>query len=190
MTPRSFHPSGRPLPGEYAAYAQADIDQVPGTDAVAVLAALAEQTLALLRPLPEAGLAGLRYAPAKWTVKDVVGHMVDDERIFAYRALCLARGESQPLPGFDEKMYAASAEAENRAWSELLADYRAVREASLALFRGLSPADWIRVGEVNGYSATARGLAFHIAAHERHHLRLLRERYLPLHDMTVFIKQE
>jgi hypothetical protein len=180
MTTGSSHPSGRPLPGEYAAYAEPDIDAVPGTDAVAVLTALAEQTLAVLRPLPEAGLAGLRYAPMKWTVKDVVGHVIDDERIFAYRALCLARGESQPLAGFDEKVYAASAAAEHRAWSDLLADYRAVREASLALFRGLSPADWIRTGQVNGYAATARGLAFHIAGHELHHLRLLRERYLPL----------
>jgi hypothetical protein len=180
MTHPPHHPSGRPAPGEYAPYAQADIDYVQGTDAVAVLEALAAQSLSLLQSLPENRIAGLRYAPAKWTVKDVVGHVVDDERIFAYRAFCLARGETLPLPGFDEKVYAAHGDAESRSWGELLSDYQAVRAASLTLFRGLSPAGWTRAGEVNGYRATPRGLAFHIAGHELHHVRLLHERYLPL----------
>lgn len=174
------HPSGRPLPGEYADYAQADIEQVQGVDAVSVFEALADQTLTLLQALPEARLEGIRYAPSKWTLKDVIGHVVDDERIFAYRALCLARGEAQSLPGFDEKLYATNAEAEMRPWREILCDYRAVRAASVALFRGFSPAQWTRSGEVNGYRATARGLAFHIAGHELHHVRLLQDRYFPL----------
>lgn len=172
--------SGRPAPGEYAPYAQADIDRVQGFDAVAVLEALAERTLAFLQSLPEDRLAGLRYAPGKWTVKDVVGHLVDDERVFAYRAFCVARGESLSLPGFDEQVYAAGRGAERSSWGELLSDYRAVRAASLTLFRSVSPAAWTRAGEVNGYRATPRGLAFHIAGHELHHVRLLEERYLPL----------
>ena len=180
MTNASYHPSGRPVPGEYAQYAQADIDLIEGSDAVIVLERISEQTLAFLHSLPEDRLAGLRYAPSKWTVKEVVGHVVDDERVFAYRAFCLARGETRPLAGFDEDVYAANGDAEQLSWGELLSDYQAVRAASLTLFRGLSPARWTRAGEVNGYQATPRGLAFHMAGHELHHMRLLQERYLPL----------
>jgi uncharacterized damage-inducible protein DinB len=183
MTERIAAPaerSGRPVPGEYADYAQADIDNVNGDDAVAVLETLTEETLAFLRGLPEEKLAGVRYAPGKWTVKDLVAHLTDDERIFAYRALCVARGETQPLAGFDEKLYAACAAGEERPWLDLLAEYTIVRAATLALLRALPAVAWTRRGTVNGYSATARGLAFHIAGHELHHLRIVRERYLPL----------
>jgi hypothetical protein len=172
--------SGRPLPGEYAPYARADIDDVAGDDAVAVLETLARETLEFLGRLGEHALAGVRYAPDKWTIKDVVAHVIDDERIFAYRALCVARGETQPLPGFDENVYAAAAAGEDRAWSDLLTEYAIVRTATVTLLRSLPAAAWMRIGTVNGYSATARGLAFHIAGHELHHLRILRERYLPL----------
>jgi DinB superfamily len=173
-------PSGRPRPGEYAPYAEADVAYVNGSDAVAIFVGLATETLAFLRTLDEGRIAGLRYAPDKWTVKDIVGHVVDDERIFAYRALCIARGEPSPLAGFDEKTYAANAAAESRPWEGLVADYEAVRNASLTLFRSLSPAAWTRSGTVNGYPATPRGLAYHIAGHELHHVRILHERYLPL----------
>jgi uncharacterized damage-inducible protein DinB len=180
MTPLAMAPSGRPLPGEYAPYAQADIDAVAGTDAVTVLEALEVDTRRLLDPLSDRQVAAVRYASGKWTLKDVLGHIADDERIFAYRALCLARGETAPLAGFDEKVYAAQAAAENRAWADLLEEYSAVRAATVALFRSLSRAAWERAGEVNGYRATPRGLAFHIAGHELHHVRIVRERYLPL----------
>lgn len=169
--------SGRPTPGEYAAYAQADLDQVAGDDAVEVLHRLMEETVALFTPLDEAAIRGLAYAPGKWTVKEVLGHLADDERIFAYRALCLARGDTRPLPGFDEKLYMLDAGFEARPLAGLLAEYLAVRRASLALFEGLPAAAWLRGGEVNGYRATVRGLAFHIAGHELHHHRILRERY-------------
>jgi hypothetical protein len=180
MSQRTTVPSGRPLPGEYAPYAQADIDAVIGTDAATVLAALEVDTGAFLVSLPENQIRGVRYEPGKWTLKDVLGHIIDDERIFAHRAFCLARGERAYLAGFDEKVYAVNADAESRAWRDLLDDYRVVRAASIALFRSLTPAAWRRVGVVNGYQATPRGLAFHIAGHELHHLRIIRERYLPL----------
>ncbi|MEP6618573.1 MAG: DinB family protein [bacterium] len=180
MTQRPTAPSGRPLPGEYAPYAQSDIDSVVGTDASAVLTAMAVDTRGLLASLSEDQVGGLRYAPEKWTLKEVLGHIIDDERIFAHRAFCLARGESLPLPGFDEKVYAANSEAEVRPWADLLEEYQVVRAASVALFRSLLPAAWGRAGEVNGYRATPRGLAFHIAGHELHHLRMVRARYLPL----------
>lgn len=172
--------TGRPVPGEYADYTSADIAAVPEDDAVEALASLAEQTPAFFRALAEAAEGGLTYAPGKWTLKDVLGHLVDDERIFAYRLLCVARGEEAKLPGFDENRYAAHAEFGRRPLEDLLAEYAAVRIATLALLAGLPPAAWARRGWVNGYECSVRGLAFQIAAHELHHQRVVRERYLPL----------
>lgn len=171
--------SGRPLAGEFAEYATADIDLVQGDDAVQILAAQEQGTLALLAPLDEDRITGLTYAPGKWTLKEVVGHLADDERIFAYRALCIARGDVHPLPGFDENVYVRAAGFEQRTLEDLMAEYRSVRQASIALFGGLTPDAWLRKGIVNGYEASARGLAFHIAGHELRHLRSLREEYLP-----------
>lgn len=170
--------SGRPVPGEYADYMQADFDFVEGDDAVTALAAAARETLGLLEPLGE-DAAGWRYAPGKWTVKEIIGHLADDERIFAYRALSIGRGDEGELPGFDENLYVSTADFERRPLASLLAEYRSVRQASLTLFAGFPAAAWLRHGTVSGYRASARGLAFHIAAHELHHLRVLLERYLP-----------
>jgi uncharacterized damage-inducible protein DinB len=172
-------PTGRPLPGEFASEVAADIDAVPGEDAIAALEDATLRTLGLLEPLAGASVDGLTYAPGKWTLKEVVGHLADDERIFAYRALCLARGDSRELPGFDENRYNAVAGFEQRSLASLLAEYRSVRQATLSLLSGLPADAWLRRGTVNGYSATVRGLAFHIAGHELHHLRMLRERYVP-----------
>lgn len=171
-------PSGRPGDGEFAAYAKPDIDRVAGHDAVEVLARQAAEVLALLGGLEEAAVRGLTYAPGKWTLKQVVGHMIDDERIFAYRALCIARGDARPLPGFEQDEYVRGARFEDEPLRALLGGYRAVRDASLALFRPLAAEEWLRQGEVNGYRASVRGLAFHIAGHELRHLRAIRERYL------------
>lgn len=171
-------PTGRPQPGEYADYARADIDRVAGDDAIAALEAQLGATLALLTPLDDTAVAGLTYAPGKWTVKEVVGHLADDERIFAYRLLRVARGDQTPLPGFDEKLYAATAAAEDRPLAELLEEYTTVRRATLSLLRGLPSVAWTRRAVVNGYEATPRGLAFHIAGHELRHVAALREKYL------------
>jgi len=171
--------SGRPGPGEFAPYAGEDVEAVAGDDAIAAMRRARASTLALFRRFGEAG-GGLTYAPGKWSVKQVLGHLADDERIFAYRALCIARGDSTPLPGFDEKVYALNARAQDLSLAHLVADYEAVRAASIALFRGLDQKAWLRRGVVNGYPATPRGLAFHIVGHELHHHRILEQRYLPL----------
>lgn len=139
---------------------------------------VAAGTLALLTPIDEGAAGGLTYAPGKWTLKEIVGHLADDERIFTYRALCIARGDPRELPGFDENLYVAGAAFEERPLAGLLAEYRAVRQATLELFGGLPAEAWLRRGIVNGYTASARGLAFHIAGHELHHIRVLREKYL------------
>jgi len=177
--PLSSTPSGRPEPGEYAAYAAEDIARVEGDDVCAALERQRERTCALFGRFGDR-FGHVAYAPGKWSVRQVLGHLADDERIFAYRALCLARGDDRELPGFDEKDYMAGASFGEQTMAQLLADYRAVREASLTLFAGLSGAAWLRRGTVNGYVATPRGLGFHIAGHELHHLRILEERYLPL----------
>ena len=177
MTEPVRFPTGRPEADECAAYQMADIDQVPGDDAVAALEAAAQETLELLGSLDETKI-DYSYGPGKWTIRQILGHLIDDERIFVYRALCIARGEKQALPAFDEKEYVRLAEFENRPWVELLAEYLSLRESSLAFFLGLSDEAWRRSGTVTDYTASVRGLAFHIAAHELHHLRILRERYL------------
>lgn len=172
--------TGRPLPGEFADYAAADIAAVPGDDAIDALAELAELTPALFRALAAPAQRGLTYAPQKWTLKSIVGHLADDERIFAYRLLCVARGEERELPGFDENRYAACGEFDRRQLEDLLDDFAATRAATLSLLHGLPAAAWLRRGRVNGYGCSVRGLAFHIAGHELHHHRIIRERYVPL----------
>jgi hypothetical protein len=137
-----------------------------------------EETLALLTSLEESFVAGRTYAPGKWTLKEVVGHLADDERIFAYRALCIVRGDVRPLPGFDENEYMAAVDFESRPLRDLLDEFRIVRAATIALLEPLSADEWRRRGIVNGYGASVRGLAFHIAGHELHHVRILHERYL------------
>lgn len=170
--------SGRPLDGEFAPYAKDDIDYVAGDDAVEVLERQERETIALLQPIGDARASGLSYAPGKWTLKEIIGHLADDERIFGYRALCVARGETASLPGFDEKLYVSTARFESRPLDDLLDEYRIVRRSVIALFATLPADAWLRSGTVNGYLATARGLAFHIAGHELHHLRVVRAKYI------------
>ncbi len=119
VTPKQRPRTGRPLPGEYADYASADIAAVPGDDAIDALGQLTEHTPAFFRTLATAAERGLTYSSGKWTLKCVLGHLVDDERIFAYRLLCVARGEDGELPGFDENRYAANGEFESRSLDDL-----------------------------------------------------------------------
>ena len=167
--------TGRPSPGEYAPYAGEDIARVAGDDAIEALRACARETVALFSTLPNKRIT---YAPGKWTLKEVLGHLIDDERIFAYRALCVARADTRPLAGFDEKEYVAATNFESRTFASLLREYDAVRASTIAFFESLSEEEWGRRGVVNGYEASVRGLAFHIAGHELHHLAVVRERYL------------
>jgi DinB superfamily len=168
---------GRPEPDEYGAHAAADIARVAGDDAVAALAAQALEVENLFGSLDESAIAGLRYAPGKWTPKEILGHLIDDERIFAYRALCIARGDTRPLESFDENAYMAGANFEERPLADLLREYVVVRAATIALFASLPDEAWLRRGMVAGYTASVRGLAFHISGHELHHLFMLREKY-------------
>lgn len=180
MTRRSV--SGRPEVGEYSIDLTADMDAMPGDDAVAVLEAVRDETIALFGSLDEDAVGGVRYSPGKWTIKDILQHLIDDERIYAVRALAIARGDQRPQVGFDENQYAAEAGAEDRTLADMLDEFRTVRAASVTLFSALGPDLWQRRGLSNDHPVSVRGLAFHIAAHERHHLKMLRMKYLPLLD--------
>ena len=167
--------TGRPEPGEFAPYAADDIAFVRGDDAMTALRDTARETLALFGELPEERIT---YGPGKWTLKEVLGHLIDDERIFGYRVLSVVRNDPRPLPGFDENDYVAATSFESRTLESLLHEYRIVRESTIALFESLTTEEWLRRGIVNGYEASVRGLTFHIAGHELHHLRTIREKYL------------
>jgi uncharacterized protein YciI len=166
---------GRPEPSEYRMGAYVDL--VEGDDILRAFETQLADTLALLQPLSPAA-AGFAYAPGKWTVKEVVGHVIDTERIFGYRALCIARGDTTALPGFEQDDYIQGANFNACPLEVLLHEFRVVRQSTLALFRNLPAESWMRRGTVNNYSATVRGLAFTSAGHERHHVKILREKYL------------
>jgi len=119
-----------------------------------------------------------RYAPDKWTIRDVFQHVIDTERILAYRALCFARGEKGILPGFDEESYGRFGEAWHRSWSSLLEEFQTVRESSLQLFRSFTPEQLERGGQAGDNQVYAGGLGFIIAGHTLHHAAVIRERYL------------
>jgi uncharacterized damage-inducible protein DinB len=123
--------------------------------------------------------AAHRYAEGKWSLKQLLGHVTDTERIMAYRLLCISRGDQTPLPGFDENTYVRGAAFDSHVLSDLLAEFTAVRRATMALVRGLSPEQLQRVGTANGGGVSAAGLVYLIAGHARHHLNIVRERYAP-----------
>jgi hypothetical protein len=168
--------SNRPAATEYPSYSQKYVDLVPEEDIVAALEKQGRDTVALLRSLTEEK-AKSRYAPGKWSVKEVVRHFTDGERVFDYRALAFARGEKASLPGFDENEYAAASDADSRSLRDLIDEYDAVRRSTVALYRGMSREAWTRSGTANNNPATVRGLAYVTLGHERHHLKVLREKY-------------
>jgi hypothetical protein len=121
--------------------------------------------------------ARARYAEGKWSVKEVVGHLTDAERIFSYRLLRIARGDPTPLPGFDEKAYVPAGRFDDRPLPMILTEFRAVRMSTIALLEGIPADGWERWGEASGHPVTARALAYVIVGHVAHHLGVLRERY-------------
>jgi hypothetical protein len=167
----------RPAPDECVPYFGGYIDEVPPGDVLEILERQMAETQELLRGLT-ASQAMHRYAPGKWSIKEIVGHLADTERIFTYRALCFSRRERAPLPGFEEDEYVAAARFDARPMSDLARELETVRAATLTLFRGLSDEALVRRGTANAKPYTVRAIAFVIAGHERHHVRVLRERYL------------
>ena len=169
-------PNERPKPGEYAPYYDRYISLIPGNDVLATLATQLPKTVALLSSRGEAD-GELRYAAGKWSVKDTLGHLTDTERIMAYRALRIARNDRTPIEGFEQDDYVRDGPFADLRLADLLEEFKAVRAATLALFRGLRPADWTRRGIANKNEISVRALAYIIAGHELHHRHILEERY-------------
>jgi len=167
----------RPGPDEYAPFYAGYVAAVPEGDVLALLARQADDVVALLQSL-EPPRWHHRYAPGKWSVAEVLGHLCDAERVLAYRALRFARDDHTELPGFEENAWVPPAAFDARTPASLLAEYVAVRQATVALFHGLPPGAGERRGVANGSPVTVRALLYIVTGHERHHLRVLRERYL------------
>lgn len=172
------HPIPRPQPGEFPPYFEGYLSRLPAGELLDLLEAQWEELGCLLEELDDAA-ADHRYAAGKWSVKELLGHLLDAERIFAYRILCIARGEAAPLPGFDENAYVAAANFAARPLEGLLEEYDLVRGHTLSLLRGLDEAALARTGTSNGKTVSARALAWLVAGHERHHMTVLKEKYLP-----------
>lgn len=167
----------RPEASEHAAYYGRYISLVPDGDILAILREQGPRTKALFSGITEQQ-GNFRYAPEKWSIKQVFGHLIDAERIFAYRALRISRNDQTPIEGFEQNDYVANAPFENCKLTDLLDEYTAVRNATVLLFRNVGQEAWPRQGTASNYPVTVRALAYIIAGHELHHYRVLQEKYL------------
>ena len=168
----------RPEPTEYAEFYANYVSKVPGNDVLSVLESQRLQMLQLFAGRSERD-GSFRYAPGKWTVKEVLGHITDTERIFAYRALRIARGDRTPLPGFEQDDFVKNGGFSERTLVGLAEEFALVRGASLALFRSFPEEAWARRGVASQKEVTTRALAFITAGHQMHHRIILEERYFP-----------
>jgi uncharacterized damage-inducible protein DinB len=167
-----------PTAGTYSEYQKRYVDLLAGKNPLSVLEKQVLDFKVLLSEIPFEK-EGHAYADGKWTIKQVVGHMIDTERILAYRALCIARGEKINLPAFEENDYVANASFNDRTLTELAREFGVVREATLLLYRHMNEEELDRLGMANNTAITPRALVFFIAGHHIHHERVLRERYVP-----------
>ena len=169
----------RPEPSEYAPYYERYISLISGSD---ILGTLESQRRQMMLPLSgrDEHEGDIRYAPDKWTAKEVLGHVCDTERILAYRALRISRGDRTPIEGFEQDDYVRNGPFGRAPLAEIVEDYIAVRRATLTLLRNLDEAAWTRRGVANENEITVRALAYIIAGHELHHRRILEEKYFSL----------
>lgn len=166
----------RPTESDYSPAHAAYVALVPEND---ILSAMEQQSSSIQKVLSalDETKAAYRYADGKWSVKEVIGHVVDSERIVGYRALAVARGEAQPLPGFDEKAYVDNASFDDWKLGDLAEEYALARRANIVFFKNLRAEAWERRGIANNASVSVNGLAYVIVGHVRHHLQVLRDRY-------------
>jgi hypothetical protein len=166
----------RPAADECAPYYQGYLAAVDSERIGAQLLAQRDAVSRLLGPLDDT-TAQHRYAPGKWSVKEVCGHLVDTERVFAYRLLRIARGDTTPLPGFDEDVFVAHGGFDARPIAALADEFRTTRAATITMIRGFDAAVWTRRGTASGQPVSANALAWLLVGHVAHHVRLLHERY-------------
>ena len=167
----------KPEQTEYPPFYTRYVAQVPEVKLKDLLASQCDKTKALYSSLSPAKV-DYAYEPGKWSLKEVLGHIIDAERVFAYRALCMARGDQQSLPGMDQDVYMAHAGFANRSIESLIGEYDSVRQSTLYFFNGLTPEDLKKTGVANNGHFTVNALMYIIAGHELHHMNIIQERYL------------
>jgi len=167
----------RPLEGEYSPHYAGYVHGVPAGDVIAILEEQGRDLAGVLHGVTDEK-AMFRPAPGKWSLKEVVGHVTDGERVFSYRTMRIARGDNTPLPSFDQDAFVLAAHFDRRSIGDLADEFAAVRAATVALLRSLTPDECRRAGTASNASVTVRALAYIIAGHERHHARAIRELYL------------
>lgn len=166
----------RPLETEYASFYESYVAHVTEDDIMAAMRSQIDALDVLLDRVPPERET-YRYAEGKWSIRQIIGHLIDGERVFGYRALCIARGETQNLPGFDENAYMPNAPYEHVELEDLLSEFRLVRLSNIAMLRTLDESAWTRTGTANDSPVTVRALAYIMVGHARHHMGVLRERY-------------
>jgi hypothetical protein len=169
----SGHPDVSEYPDRYGRY----IDLVPEEDICGVLVSQLENSVAVLSQIPESKV-DWRYAPGKWTIRDVVGHVLDIERVFGFRLMAFSRGETATFPRANEELYVKNADFSRYSLGEWLDEFVQVRNSHVTLIRHLPADAWARVGTVALGPISVRAMAFLMVGHERHHLRIIREKYL------------
>jgi uncharacterized damage-inducible protein DinB len=167
----------KPKPGEYPDYYQPYIDQLPDNDLLYLFEKQASDLQHMFKNINDAR-AEESYAEGKWTIKELLQHMLDSERIFAYRALCISRGEEASLPGYDENMYVNNSIANARLLNDMLEEYEYMRRSNILMIRSFTSEMLDQVGNANGKQVTLRGVIYVMAAHEVHHMNILEKRYL------------
>ena len=168
---------GRPSPNEYSEYHQLYISKVPDGQIMTILRDQLDEAITLFKTIPESK-GDYRYEPGKWTLKEVIGHLSDGERIMAYRALRFARNDQTPLPGFEQDDYIPYSNSNECSLADLINEFATLRESTLTMFKNFSNDSWERVGTASGNRVSVRGMAYIIAGHLEHHLRIIREKYL------------
>jgi uncharacterized damage-inducible protein DinB len=166
----------RPEAGTYGEYYHKYISLVPDGDLRRLLPVIFDANFRVMRSIPQE-MEQYRYASGKWSIREMIGHMIDTERVFSYRALCVGRGDTTPLPSFDENAYAATARYNDIPLDQILGELMAVHASTVMLFENMSDDAWDRRGTASNNPITVRALAYMIAGHELHHMNLLRDRY-------------
>lgn len=168
---------GRPETEEYNVYFSRYVNLVPEGDIAQILRNQLEETTAVLSAIP-AQLGDYRYAPGKWSIKQVISHLADNERIMSYRMLRIARGDQTPLPGYDQNAYMATVDFAANSLQDMIDDFAAARKATLSLIALLPIEGWVRTGSANNSPLSARALAYIIAGHVTHHMNGIKANYL------------
>ena len=167
----------KPDASSLSAYQRGYIDLVPSGDLTEILEKNLQNALSLVSSLGSEKLS-FRYAPGKWSIPQILVHMIDTERIFSYRVLRISRGDQTPLPGYEENDYAAASRADERDFKDILEEYSSVRKATLSLFKSLSAEDLLRKGISNGKEISAGALCYMLTGHEIHHCKVIKDKYL------------